>query len=281
MGERMRVFMFMLPALASLAAGCAGPDTDRDQVAAGPSPGIDSGSSPSRQPEQAVAAAEPDTYIATLSLMAEAPDGGRAATPELFVEVARDGDARRVSVIMPGVEQVVYLNRAGARYIILPAREQYAELPPGVRGLDLPRLLKPEEVIDFLGHSRGFVKAGEAVVGGRTAFKYLGTGRTDAGGRAEDLSAMTQVYIDKQTGLPLRTEFFTRAAGNTSEGGVKAVTQMRDIRTTAERALFEAPVGYQKVHFEEARRRMVEVTDAAAAIAKSVMGQPGAERAGR
>jgi hypothetical protein len=92
---------------------------------------------------------------------------------------------------------------------------------------------------------------------------------------------MTQVYIDKQTGLPLRTEFFTRAAGDTSGGGVKAVTQMSDIRTTAERALFEAPGGYQQVHFKEARRRrMVEVTDAAAAIAKSVMGRPVVGRAG-
>ena len=91
---------------------------------------------------------------------------------------------------------------------------------------------------------------------------------------------MTQVCIDKQTGLPLRTEFFTRAAGDTSGGGVKAVTQMSDIRTTAERALFEAPGGYQKVPFEEARRRMVEVTDATAASAKSVMGRPVVGRAG-
>src|SRR5688500_1962766 len=76
-----------------------------------------------------VNATEPTEYQATVTLKIEAMgDQQKAALPPLSANVARSGTDRRMVFTMPAGGRVVYLDKAGTNYLILPEKRQYAEL---------------------------------------------------------------------------------------------------------------------------------------------------------
>src|SRR5687768_16331854 len=76
-----------------------------------------------------VNAAEPTEYQATVTLKIEAMgDQQKTALPPLSATVARSGTDRRMVFTMPAGGRVVYLDKAGTNYLILPEKRQYAEL---------------------------------------------------------------------------------------------------------------------------------------------------------
>ena len=270
--------LILMAAVTSLVAGCA-PKADNSTAGAAnttvsPSPAAVRG--------EPISIYEPEGYRATLVLKAETTGGERpAAIPELTAEVARNGSERLVSLKMPGGEEVVYLNRVGLRYVILPGRKQYAELPSEVRGFDLPRLLMPGEIVDYLKKQPGFVRAGETEFNGRAAVRYVAKGTSGTNTQAGDVSAETQIYVDKETGLPLRAELLSQASGDAhGVRGVKVVAEMRDIRTDVAPLLIKVPEGYEKVSAEQVRKQVDAVMSATVAIAGAVLNQMSAQQGG-
>lgn len=211
---------------------------------------------------------EPNEYSATLRLTA-ATTGKNTSLP-LTANVAREGENRRVAFNLPNNEQVVYLNLGNTRYLILPNRKQYAELSPGAVGFDIPRLMMPDQIVEYLKGREGYERVGEEQINGRTIIKYRAWGTTQTNTPAGQVNAESFTFVDKETGLPLRAEFESQAAGSVQGvDGLKAIVEMRDIKTETAPSLFEVPEGYNRITEEQVRSQVSAVMQAVSAIAGS------------
>lgn len=213
-------------------------------------------------------AREPEKYQATLVLTAQTSGGERAqAIPPLSAEVAHSGADQRVAFKLPNGEQLIWLDRADKHYVIAPGRKQYAELTPQATGFQMGRLMSPGQIVAYLSKQRGYTKVGEEQRDGRMADKYAYAATAKTNSQAGDVKTQTYVYIDKETGLPLRSELFSEASGSVQ--GVKGVTvvvEMRDIKTDVESSLFEVPQGLEKVSEQQVRQQVDALTSAMTAI---------------
>jgi hypothetical protein len=80
------------------------------------------------------------------------------------------------------------------------------------------------------------------------------------------------VYVDKDTGLPLRAELFSEASGNVQGvKGAKIVAEMRNITTTVEPSLFEVPPGLNKVSEQQVRAQIDAITNTVAAVLRTLL----------
>jgi len=227
----------------------------------------------STEPISVIAAREPDKYRATLLFTAQTQGGEKAiGIPTLSAEVARSGGDRRVSFKLPDGSDLIYLDHAGTQYVIAPGRKQYAELTPEATGFQLGKLMTPGQLVSYLEKLKGVQAVGEEPVNGRTALKYRYAMTSKTGTSAGDVSTESFVYVDKETGLPLRTELFSEASGNVE--GVKAakiVAEMRDISTDASPTLFEVPAGLNKVPAEQVKAQIDAVTGTVTAVLRTLL----------
>ncbi len=220
---------------------------------------------------------EPDKYSATLVFSIETEGGDKAiGIPSLAVQVARNGDDRRVEFKLPDGSPLVYLDHNNRHYVILPARKQYAELTQEATGVQFHKLITPGQLVEDLKNIRGVERVGEGPMDGRSAEKYRYSASTNTNTKAGEVKAEAFVYVDKETGLPLRAEMLAESSGDVK--GVKAarvVAEMRDIKTDVAPTLFEPPAGYEQVAPEKVRQQIDALTSAVAAILKAMMANAG------
>jgi len=224
-------------------------------------------------PATVSAAREPEKYRAVLVLSAETEGGQKTiGIPSLSAEVARNGADRRVAFKLPDGSDLIYLDHAGTQYVIAPSRKQYAELTPEATGFQLHKLMTPGQLVSYLEKLKGVEAVGEEPINGRTALKYRYSLTSKTGTSAGDVKTDSFVYIDKETGLPLRTELLSEASGNVQ--GVKAakiVAELRDINTDVDPAFFEVPAGLNKVPAEQVRAQIDAVTSTVAAVLRTLL----------
>ncbi len=227
----------------------------------------------SPQPISSLAAREPERYKATLVLTAETEGGERTlGIPPLTAEVARNGEDRRVAFKLPDGSDLIYLDRAGTPYAIAPGRRQYAELTPAATGFQLQKLMTPGQVISQLDRLEGIEAAGEDTVNGRSAMKYRYARTANTNTSAGTVSTDSFVFIDKETGLPLRAELFSEATGNVQGvSGIKIIAEMRDITTDVDPTIFEIPAGLNKVPEEQVRAQVNALVRTVGAILQAVL----------
>jgi hypothetical protein len=229
--------------------------------------------SESGNPGAAINAREPDKYSATLAFSIETEGGDKAiGIPSLAAQVARNGDDRRVEFKLPDGSPLVYLDHSNRHYVILPARKQYAELTQEATGMQFHKLLTPGQLVESLKNIKGVERAGEGPMAGRSAEKYRYSASTNTNTKAGEVKAEAFIYVDKETGLPLRAEMLAESSGDVK--GVKAarvVAEMRDIKTDVAATLFEPPAEYEKVAPEKVRQQIDALTSAVAAILKAMM----------
>lgn len=220
---------------------------------------------------------EPDKYSAMLIFSIETEGGDKAiGIPSLAVQVARNADDRRVEFKLPDGSPLVYLDHNNRHYVILPARKQYAELTQEATGVQFHKLITPGQLVEDLKNIRGVERVGEGPMNGRNAEKYRYRASTNTNTKAGEVKAEAFVYVDKETGLPLRAEMLAESSGDVK--GVKAarvVAEMRDIKTDVAPALFEPPAGYEQVAPEKVRQQIDALTSAVAAILKAMMANAG------
>lgn len=216
---------------------------------------------------------EPDKYSGTMVLSIETEGGDKAiGIPSLSVQVARSGDDRRLEFKLPDGSPLIYLDHDNRHYVILPARKQYAELSQEATGVQLHKLLTPGQLVADLKNKKGVERVGEGPLNGRTAEKYRYTASTNTNTKAGEVKAEAFIYIDKETGLPLRAEILAESSGDVK--GVKAaraVTEMRDIKTDIDPAMFQTPAGYEQVAPEKVRQQIAALTGAVEAIIRAMM----------
>lgn len=220
-----------------------------------------------------IAAREPESYSATIVFTAETEGGERTiGIPTLSAEVARNGNDRRLSFKLPDGSDLVYLESGGVQYGIAPARKQYAELTPEATGFQLHRLMTPGQLVAYLDRLRGIELVGEEPLGGRTAMKYRYARTAQTQTSAGEVKTESFVFVDKETGLPLRAELFGEASGNVQGvKGASVVAEMRDISTSVDPSLFEVPAGFNKVPEAQVRAQVDAVANTILAVLRTLL----------
>ncbi|HEX7331239.1 MAG TPA: hypothetical protein VF290_07055 [Pyrinomonadaceae bacterium] len=220
-----------------------------------------------------IATREPDTYRATLVFAAETEGGDKAiGIPPLSAEVAKSGADRRLSFKLPDGSELVYLEKAGVQYGIAPGRKQYAELTPEATGFQIQRLMTPGQLVAHLERLQGIEFVGEEPLAGRTALKYRYARTAQTQTSAGEVKTESFVFVDKDTGLPLRAELFSEASGNVQGvKGAKIVAEMQNIQTTVDPSLFEIPAGFNKVPEAQVRQQVNAVTNTVAAVLRTLL----------
>lgn len=220
-----------------------------------------------------IAAREPEKYRAVLVFSAETEGGQKTiGIPSLSAEVARNGADRRVSFKLPDGSDLIYLEQGDKHIVIMPGRKQYAELTPEATGVQLQKLMTAGQIVSILKNQKGVERVGDDTMNGRTADKYRYATTTNTSTSAGEVKSEAFVYVDKETGLPLRAELSTEASGSVQGvKGAKIVAEMRDISTNVADSLFQVPAGLNKVPPEQVRQQIDAFTSTVAALIKALM----------
>ncbi len=211
---------------------------------------------------------EPTQYTATVTLRVETSGGKNSVLPEISAKVARDAASQRMEFSIPNAEPIVYLDRADKRLLLLPKRKQFAEINQDSVGFEVRRLLSPGQIVAQARGLKGVELIGEEQFNNRTVTKYRYNATSKTNSSAGDVKTDAFVLVDKETGLPLRTETFSQAQNADVQGvsAVRIVTEMRDIKTSVEPNLFEPPADYKQIPHEEVRAQVNTVFSVAAAL---------------
>jgi hypothetical protein len=225
------------------------------------------------QPIATLAAREPEKYKAMLVFTAQTEGGENTiGIPPLSAEVARNGSDRRLAFKLPDGSELIYLDHAGTPYAIALGRKQYAELTPAATGFQLHKLMTPGQLVAYLDRLQGIELIGEESVNGRMAQKYRYARNANTGTSAGEVKTESFVFIDKETGLPVRAELFSEASGNVQGvKGAKIVAEMRDIATNVDASYFEVPTGLTKVSEAQVRAQVDAVSNTIAAVLRTLL----------
>lgn len=224
-----------------------------------------------------VDAKEPDQYQATVKLSVEAlGDTTTAAMPTLAANVARDGADRAMEFTLPGDEKVVFLEKGDQHYLILPKRKQYAELNRESLGMDVRRMMTPAQLVSQAKAMPGMQLVGDEDVNGRPAAKYRYEANASTQTRAGDVNTESYLFVDKQTGLPVHSETRSQStSGGNVQGykGLRLVTDMTDLKASADPAMFAVPTDFQKIEPEQVKAQMNLIFSAISTFVGQVMNQ--------
>lgn len=221
----------------------------------------------------AINSREPEKYRATLVFTAQTAGGEKTiGIPTLSAEVARNGNDRRVSFKLPDGSDLIYIDHDNKHYVIAPGRKQYAELTPEATGMQIQKLITPGQLVQRLEKLKGVERVGDEEINGRKADKYRYAATSNTSTQAGQVSTQAFVYVDKETGLPLRSELFAETSGDVK--GVKGahiVAEFRDISTTVDDSMFEVPAGLNKVTPEQVRQQIDALTSTVGAVLKAML----------
>lgn len=220
---------------------------------------------------------EPEQYSAMVALKMEATgENNTAQLPAIGANVARNGADRRMEFTLPTGEKIVYLDKNGTNYAIFPNRKQYAELNQESLGFEVRRLLMPEQIVNQVKAMQGVQRVGEENVNGRAVVKYAYSGTANTQTQAGNVATESFILIDKETGLPLRSETVSQSqTGGNVQGykGMRFVTDMSDVKTTVDPTLFNPPTDFQKIDAEQVKAQANLIFNAVAALLGQAMKQ--------
>lgn len=215
---------------------------------------------------------EPEQYQATVTLKFELSGAQNAATPPIKAEVARSGADRRMEFVMPNGDKLIYVDSGGKQFVVSPNRKQYAELTKEALGFEVRKLLMPEQIVNQVKNLKGVERVGEEKFGDRDVVKYRYGAATDTQTKAGTVATESIVLVDKETSLPLRSVTNAQSQGNVQGiQGLSIVTEMSNIRTTADASLFTEPTDYKKVEPEQIKSQVDLIFNAAAVLIGQMM----------
>lgn len=225
----------------------------------------------------AITTSEPEQYQANIKLTLETIGESQKATlPTLGAVVGRSGADRVMEFALPTNEKVVYLDKGGMHYVILPNRKQYAELSKEALGFEVRRLLMPEQIVNQVKAIPGIRLVGEETQNGRTVVKYAYSGAANTQTQAGTVATESYVLVDKETGLPVRSETVSQSqSGGNVQGysGLRMVTEMTDLKTSPDPNMFMVPSEYQKIDAEQVKAQANLIFNAVAALVGQAMKQ--------
>jgi outer membrane lipoprotein-sorting protein len=269
-----RALIALLIMLACLALGCteASRGTNANSTGSTSKPGgsgnANADSHPASTQSATIDIKAPERYSVAMTISTQGTTSG-APAPMLTqqLSLAKVGADRRWTFVLPApLGQIVYLEKSGLKYLVLFERKQYVELTPDALGFQLGSVLTPNSIAERLG-SRQYEKLGLEPVNGRTAVKYRVT-------RAADTSTQIDgvIFVDQETGLPVRSELNTAATATKS----RVIVEVRDVQLNPDPAQFDVPAGMKKVTQQEARQQVESFASALRPFADIISGTPSA-----
>ena len=233
--------------------------------------------SPSAPATSAVDAKEPDQYQATVKLTVEAiGDTQSTALPAISANVARSGSDRMMEFSLPGGEKAVFLEKGDMHYLILPKRKQYAELNKESLGMDVRRMMTPAQIVSQVKSMPGMQLVGDEDLNGRPVMKYRYEANANTQTKAGNVSTESFVIVDKETGLPIRSETASQStSGGNVQGykGMRFVTEMTDLKTTSDPGSFAVPADFQKIDADQFKAQVNLIFSAISAVVGQIMNQ--------
>jgi hypothetical protein len=203
---------------------------------------------------------EPEAYDAVVTLKVEGIGSGQTtAFPSLNAKVAKSGNDRRMEFTMPAGGRVIFLDKGGVNYLILPDMKQYAVLDKAATGFDVRRMLLPEQIVAQVKSVQGMQLVGEEKYNGRDAIKYKYAATANTQSQAGQVNTESFLLVDKATSLPLHSETVSRTqSGANVQGysGLRVITEISDITTTPAADQFAEPTGLQKIESEKVRSQV-------------------------
>ena len=73
-------------------------------------------------------------------------------------------------------------------------------------GFEVRNLMMPEQIVNQVKNVKGVENVGEEKFDGRDVIKYRYDATTDTQTKAGEVSTESYIFVDKETGLPLRSE---------------------------------------------------------------------------
>ncbi len=227
-----------------------------------------------------VEAKEPEQYQAKVTVKIQATGNQQtSAMPTLTANVARSGNDRRMEFTMPAGGRVIFLDKAGTNYLIMPDKKQYAELTAESVGFEVRRMMMPEQIVNHAKGLPGVKLVGEEELNGRTVLRYEYGSVTNTQSQAGQVATQAYILVDKETGLPLRSETSAESqSGGNVQGfsGLRLLTEITDIKTAPDAGIFDAPTGLQKIEASQVRAQVDMVFSTLASFVAQMMkqGQP-------
>lgn len=283
MKNKLRNFsLLMLPLAVAFGAGCPAAPTNSNTTIANTNVNVSTnGNTVSvgniattvETKSTVIESKEPEQYQATVMLKFETSGDQKVSTKPITAEVARNGADRRMEFAMPtNNEKLIYLETGGKQLLVMPQRKQYAELTKEALGFEVRSLMMPEKIVKQLNNLKGIERVEEGKVDGRDAIKYRFAATTDTKSQAGQVQTESFIIIDKETGLPLRSFTNTESQGNVQGiKGASLVTEINNIRTTADPTLFAEPTDFAKVPPEQIRQQVDLFFSAATAIVTQLL----------
>lgn len=218
---------------------------------------------------------EPEIYQATVQLKIQATGENNSANlPAVSTNFARNGADRRMEFNLPNNEKVIYLDKAGTNYLILPNRKQYAELDKQSLGFEVRQMIMPGEIVNQVKNVRGVERVGEENVNGREVIKYRYGSVSNTQSTAGQVTTESFFLIDKETGLPLHSETVSEAQGNVQGyKGMRFVTEMNNIKTETTPDMFALPADYQKIDSAQVKSQVELIFNAVGLLLSNAMKQ--------
>ena len=228
--------------------------------------------------ESAINASEPNEYQANIRLTLETMGQTQnASLPAVGALIARSGSARSMQFSLPNGNKVIYLEKAGKNYVILPAQKQFAELDQDTLGFEVRSLMMPEQIVQRVKAIPGVRFVGDETINGRQVAKYAYGATAETGTQAGTVATEAFILIDKETGLPLRTETVSQSqSGGNVQGykGIKLITEMTDLKTTPDANTFDLTTDFQKIDSEKVKAQVELIFNAVGALIGHAMNQP-------
>ena len=213
---------------------------------------------------------EPSQYQAIVSVRFEAiGDQQKTTLPTLNATVARSGDDRRMEFNLPTGGSVIFVDKGGMNYILLPQKKQYAELNRESVGFDVRRMLMPEQIVNQVKALPGVQRIGEETYNGRDVVRYKYGAVADTQSKAGQIATDSYLLVDKQTGLPLHSETLSQSqSGANVQGmnGIRVITEIADVKTDVSPSLFEQPTDYQKIDASQVKSQVDMIFNALSAF---------------
>ena len=181
------------------------------------------------------------------------------ALPTLGAVVSRNATDRRMEFTMPAGGRVVFLDKGGTNYLILPDKKQYAELNKESLGFEIRRMLMPEQIVAQAKQVPGMQLVGDEKYNGRDATKYRYAAVANTGTQAGQVTTDSFLLVDKETGLPLHSETVSQSQSGANvqgQNGVRILTEMTDIKTDTSQGQFDLPTDFQKIDSAQVRAQV-------------------------
>ena len=222
---------------------------------------------------------EPNAYQGVMRLtfetMGQQPQS-KNTLPPIVATVARNGVDRMMEFTLPTNEKVQYVEKGNMQYIVLPTRKQYAELTDEALGFEVRRLMMPEQIVNQIKAIPGVTLAGEETLNGRQVVRYTYNRATNTNSQVGTVATDSYFLIDKETGLPVRSETVSQSAtGGNVQGvsGLRLVTEMTDIKSEPDPNLFNVPTEFQRIDPEQVKAQANILFQAAAAVIGQMINQ--------